>query len=469
MRPDVPAVYEVTRTTVPPGSDEVAPVTSDIIETDGAAAFFDDLTIAPSALTTRDVDQLVARSNFACAIADGSLFCWGTGQWLFGDPTLSRSTRPVALSGFEGKTVTDLAIGYRHACAIVASEVFCWGTNDQAQLGDGTTTTSFAPVAVELPGPATDVAAGHTHSCAVIANAEVYCWGDGTVGQLGDGVFHRALTPVRADLPEGTVSAVSSDRYNTCAIVDAAAYCWGVNTNGEVGTGAIGDRYIGYFEPTPQAVVGIPAGATVTDVSTGGFHGCVVADGAVYCWGPNHAGELGIGVRSNPVPTAQAVHATGPLADEAVVQVSAGEKLTCALTVEQKLACWGDNSRMQFGQSGPSSEVPVLAATEGDMAGRTATAVGAAASFACALSEQRVYCWGAGGAHLGLGREPQFSNPPEAVVQHGALGLPVCAPGWLGVGMRCAPPLDWPVSYGIRYSKAGWLSPTAGFTATPSP
>lgn len=469
VRTDVPAVYEVVRTTAPLGSDEVAPVSSDITEADGTAAFFDDLTIAPNSLTTRDVDQLFVRPAFACVIADGTVFCWGTGSSLFGDPAVPRSTQPVAIGGFEGMTVTDLTIGYRHACAIVAGEVSCWGNNELGQLGNGTTTMSYAPVAVELPGPATDVAAGQTHSCAVVASADVYCWGNGSQGQLGDGVLHQTVTPVQVDLPEGTVSAISSYLMNVCAVVDAAAYCWGLNTGGEVGTGVIGDRYTSYYEPTPRAVVGIPGGAAVADISVGGRHSCAVADGAVYCWGQNTAGELGVGVRSTPSPTALAVQTAGPLSDEAVMQVSAGEKLSCALTVGQKLACWGQNTADQFGLTGPSSEVPVLAATEGEMAGRTATAVGAAAIFACALSERRVYCWGAGGAHLGLGRDPQFPNPPEAVLQDGALGLPVCDLGWLEVGMRCAPPLDWPVSYGIRYSKSGWLSPTAGFTATPSP
>jgi alpha-tubulin suppressor-like RCC1 family protein len=42
-----------------------------------------------------------------------------------------------------------MAAGTGYACGVTnANAVFCWGSNDNGELGDGTTNTRLAPVAV---------------------------------------------------------------------------------------------------------------------------------------------------------------------------------------------------------------------------------------------------------------------------------------------------------------------------------
>jgi alpha-tubulin suppressor-like RCC1 family protein len=82
-----------------------------------------------------------------------------------------------------------------------------------------------------------------------------------------------------------------------CAVRDdgAGVKCWGLNTVGQLGLGDTinrGDVASTMGEALPLITFGV--GRTVSAISTGGCHNCVVLDnGVVKCWGLNTRGELG--------------------------------------------------------------------------------------------------------------------------------------------------------------------------------
>ena len=80
--------------------------------------------------------------------------------------------------------------------------VFGFGSNASGELGDGTTTASYTPVAASgLPGPARQVAAGYLTSLALLSDGTVWAWGCNGFGQLGtgsSGQFNVPPGPVRA-------------------------------------------------------------------------------------------------------------------------------------------------------------------------------------------------------------------------------------------------------------------------------
>ncbi|AKF07157.1 regulator of chromosome condensation, RCC1 [Sandaracinus amylolyticus] len=87
-----------------------------------------------------------------------------------------------------------------------------------------------------------------------------------------------------------------------------------------------------------------PPGTRVVQISVGGDHVCAVSDeGALYCWGQNDIGQLGVNERrasSRPLR----VHGLPPIAS-----VSAGASHTCAVDVDGGLWCWGFDHYRQLG------------------------------------------------------------------------------------------------------------------------
>ena len=89
----------------------------------------------------------------------------------------------------------------------------------------------------------TRVSAGSDHTCGDGSDGKVYCWGFNFSGQLGDGTTTNRWTPVAVQAPEGVVlSGVSAGNFHTCAHgSDGKVYCWGLNFNGQLGDGRTAD------------------------------------------------------------------------------------------------------------------------------------------------------------------------------------------------------------------------------------
>lgn len=92
----------------------------------------------------------------ACVLADQRSYCWGyNGNGQLGDGnTVNQSSDPLATnpSGLmAGKNVSHLGVGDTHACALAEGSVYCWGINTNGRLGNGTTTQSVTPVVVSGP------------------------------------------------------------------------------------------------------------------------------------------------------------------------------------------------------------------------------------------------------------------------------------------------------------------------------
>ena len=89
--------------------------------------------------------------------------------------------------------------GGAHTCAKGSDgKLYCWGWNGSGQLGDGTTTNRWTPVAVQAPAGVvlSGVSAGEAHTCARSTAGPVYCWGGNGSGQLGNGRTADSNVPV---------------------------------------------------------------------------------------------------------------------------------------------------------------------------------------------------------------------------------------------------------------------------------
>ncbi len=344
-----------------------------------------------------------AGSTTSCAIYSARAFCTGQNTYgQVGDGTTTNRSSFVAVDAagvLAGKSVTAIAAGQYHTCALASGEVYCWGANSSGQLGDGTTTNRPTPVAVDMSGvlagkTVSNIAVGNQHTCA-IADGRAYCWGINSYGGLGDGTTTGRTTPVAVStagvLAGKTVTAIDGSTTHTCAIASGEAYCWGQNTTpGRLGDGTGVDSSV----PVAVSTAGVLAGKTVTAISAGNNHTCVVASGQAFCWGNNSSGRLGDGTttsRTTPV----AVSTAGVLAGKTVTAITSGGNHTCAIA-DGRAYCWGGNFPGQLGD-GTSTDrtTPVAVNAAGVLAEKTITAIRTGdGNYSCALAAGEMYCWG---------------------------------------------------------------------------
>ena len=202
--------------------------------------------------------------------------------------------------------------------------------------------------------------AGFYHSCAIVLNDKAYCWGSNNNGQLGNGSTTSSRVPVAVNmsgvLAGKTIKQISVEFSTNCVVAsDNKVYCWGGNNNGQLGNGSTANSRV----PVAVNMSGVLAGKTIKQISAGGDHSCVIAsDDKLYCWGFNSNGELGNNSSvSSSVPVA--VNTDGVLAGKVIKQMSAGFSNTCAVDSGYGIYCWGYNSNGQLGNNSTNnSRVP---------------------------------------------------------------------------------------------------------------
>lgn len=250
---------------------------------------------------------------------------------------------------------------------------------------------------VEVLGPASNQGEGG----ALVSGA-----GSGAAGDAGDravsgagGESGGAASGAGGDDPLGGAGGVPSrpdvvrldaGSYHVCAVLDGALYCWGQNQRGRLGLGDTENRLL-------PARVG--SDSDWSEVTAGSEHSCALKmDGSVYCFGVNDDGQIGVaGV--NDVLSPLRVELPRPASS-----LSAEADFTCALLDDGALYCWGENVEGQLGQNdeypGDDAPLPLRVTDFGDY-----LAVDTGQGHACALrSPGTPYCWGRNTAsELGLG------------------------------------------------------------------
>ena len=294
-------------------------------------------------------------------------------------PTAPQATPPLVLAATQTLAFHQVSGGGNHTCGVTTdNRAYCWGWGSSGQLGDGTTTTRFEPVAVASMLRFRQVSAGGQHTCGVTTDNRAYCWG-ANFGALGDGTTTPRLTPVLV-MGGRLFRQVSAGESHTCGVSypDNQAYCWGSNGQGNLGDGTTMDRL------APVAVAG---GRQFRQVSAGQAHTCgVTTSDRAFCWGSNEFGQLGDSSEARVRLTPSRVAGTRRFR-----QLDAGASFTCAVTTSDRAFCWGNGRVGQIGDGKTFLRFWPRAVA----GGHSFTRVSAGGFHACGeTTTNRAYCWG---------------------------------------------------------------------------
>ncbi len=234
-----------------------------------------------------------------------------------------------------------------------------------------------------------------------------------------------ALTVLPAVFPDAEVIAVSAGGGQTCAILEGGAlFCWGRNSEGQLGLGDLEDRLV----PTLVANANVEDSTVplppMQSVTTGYNHTCALSEGGVaYCWGRNDYGQTGDDPSEPNLTPTPLVFPDGLT----FTNLDAGGNHTCAISADAggygdtAAYCWGYNVYGQLGGGdwvGEYSSDALHVVLE-----MPVVAISAGGSYTCALTSNGAFwCWGSNDyGQLGIGEPTDQFNPYPAIVELGGV------------------------------------------------
>jgi alpha-tubulin suppressor-like RCC1 family protein len=306
--------------------------------------------------TSGTVDPPVAASSLTNVVAtstggghslalkdDGSVWVWGFNN--LGQSAQS-GTADVCTPTEVGSLGCAVAVsaGGAFSMALMADgTIYTWGSNSNGQLGTGSMSpsSSYTPVQVTGISNAIAISAGINHAMALLDDGTVKVWGNGYYGQMGNSTSGPTAsnnpTPISPSLT-GIVRIEAGGSHNLALQNSGKLFVWGYNLKGQLGLGDYTDRTV----PTSSAI----SSGTIVDMAAGINHTIILnSNGTLRVCGNSVKRELGI-CSGGTYNTGQ----NGPTISGIVdVQTSSSFDHNLAVTSSGALYTWGNNDAGQLG------------------------------------------------------------------------------------------------------------------------
>jgi alpha-tubulin suppressor-like RCC1 family protein len=339
--------------------------------------------------------------------ADGTLWTWGeNGDGQLGDNNNLFAPRTTPAKVGTADNWIAQASGWSHTLALRADgTLWAWGMNNNGQLGDGTTNNSQAPVQVSAANDWKAVAAGDFHTLALKADGSLWAWGDNASGQLGDSTIVSKSAPVKiitgnpGNFDNHWVAIVAGGSHSLGLQADGSLWGWGDNSAGQLAR-------IGAGVNAPEQIVtySLPVGndgfnSSWVAIAAGLSHSLALqANGTLWAWGSNFSGQLGNGDAALPVVTGTLVQVLNP-GGTPYTAIAAGDSHSVALQADGSLWSWGNNTigQLGIGASDPDPLNPVTHPTplRENTSANDWVAIGAGGSHTVALkTADSLWAWG---------------------------------------------------------------------------
>jgi len=308
-----------------------------------------------------------------CVLPMGELFAWGSnsyGQLGKDCEEVNFSFAPIVVSQLQGSTIIGASAGENHSAVVVDDKsVWCWGCNIDGQVG-----------VPRLPS-------GSLKKPAVCNPVKVSALSGQQVFQVGCGANHTAaLCVTGAQFVKQSSDGIFHRLYYGCV------YTWGGNRCGQLGH-ASADPMESRIERIVQPVDGMED-AKIVGIACGHFHMLAVQeDGGLWAWGFGEDGRLGIGSTiTQPVPVR--IPAVPHLSSK-IVQIHCGGAHSLALTDDGTLLAWGRGKEGQLGHGDTKSRSKPAVVKHFSESGKVVVQASAGNISTGALTRQgRIYTWG---------------------------------------------------------------------------
>jgi len=331
----------------------------------------------------------------AISFTNKQLYIWGqnsSGQLGLGETIGARSSpmfvRSVTESWNAISAGAATTIGIRSD-----NTLWAWGLGTNGQLGDNTIISKSVPIQIGTSSWS-QVSAGNSYNTALTVDKRLFVWGLGTTGQIGDNAQLSRSSPVQIGASWTMVSAGGS----TVGAINSnnLLFTWGGNSNGQLGDRSVIHRsspvQVNSFtsaqiQQTYLTNTSKPAAFSWSQVNINSLTSAAIrSDGALFMWGQNNSGELGLN---------DLVHRSSPVqvGTSSWTQVSVGTSSMAAIRSDGTLWSWGDNAVGQLGLGDSvNRSSPVQVGTSSWIA--VASTLGLA-TFLALDATNRLFAWGA--------------------------------------------------------------------------
>ncbi|HXB68195.1 MAG TPA: hypothetical protein VNY05_08130 [Candidatus Acidoferrales bacterium] len=239
------------------------------------------------------------------------------------------------------------------ATAQQAGTLWDWGFGLSGQLGNNTTSSSNRPVPVIGLSSVIAIDGGGGHSMALKADGTVWNWGFGLSGQLGNGGNISSNVPVQVTGLSPVIAIADGydfpdqTGHSLALQADGTVWAWGFNGAGELGNLTNTDSSVPVQVMT---ALNVPLSGVIAIAAGDASSMALTKDGKVWTWGIGFLGQLGNGFDN---PSNVAVPVTGL---SKVVAIASGVFHNLALRSDGTVWAWGYGFLGQLGN--PAAIIP---------------------------------------------------------------------------------------------------------------
>ncbi|XP_078128363.1 putative E3 ubiquitin-protein ligase HERC1 isoform X2 [Sander vitreus] len=270
---------------------------------------------------------------------EGEVFSWGDGEYgKLGHGNSATQKYPKIIQGpLFGKIVVCVSAGYRHSAAVTNDgELYTWGEGDFGRLGHSDSQSRNVPTLVKDISGVGQVACGSSHTIAVAQDGRtVWSFGGGDNGKLGHGDTNRVYRPKVIEALHGfIIRKVCAGSQSSLALTSAGqVFAWGCGSC--LGCGSSETTSL-----RPRFIEDLSI-TKIIDISCGDSHCLALThENEVYAWGNNTMGQCGQGHTSTPITKPKKVSG---LEGVSIQQITAGTSHSLAWTAvptDRQLVAW---------------------------------------------------------------------------------------------------------------------------------